>query len=340
MNRFFRHFADQIEQLTDGVHRFTECRVLVIGDVMLDVFIWGEVQRISPEAPVPVVEVRRESHLLGGAANVVHNIASLGGRPIVVGAVGKDSAGNEILGHLRRLGLSTEGLIFTSDRPTIQKTRVIAHHQQVVRFDKEDPRPLPRESRRQILDAARSHMHQVDVVVVSDYGKGLVCGELMDAIRESARRSNIPVLVDPKVKNKHLYQEATLITPNNAEAAAMAEVSIVDEESLFHAGRILLEEMRCDKVLITRGPEGMTLFEADREPFHIPTLARKVFDVTGAGDTVIATMALSLAAGLPAREAAVLANSAAGIVVGEVGTATVTSEQLISALNRRKVENL
>ncbi|MBZ4659457.1 MAG: rfaE1 [Desulfacinum sp.] len=324
--------ADRTPQLIAGIEHFPGRRVLVIGDVMLDVFIWGEVQRISPEAPVPVVEVRRETQLLGGAANVVHNIASLGGQPALVGMIGDDAAGRELLRQLEDLQIATSGLVKVPGRPTIQKTRIIAHHQQVVRFDREDPRPADPQVYGQALDALSAHFPGTDVVVVSDYGKGLITSQLMAAVRDLAARHHVPVLVDPKVRNAACYRGADLITPNSAEASAMSGVSISDEESLLMAGRNLLDRLECRRVLITRGPDGMSLFERDAAPFHIPTVARKVFDVTGAGDTVIATMALALAAGLEVRDAAILANAAAGIVVGEVGTATVRAEQLIRAL--------
>ncbi|SMC26890.1 D-beta-D-heptose 7-phosphate kinase / D-beta-D-heptose 1-phosphate adenosyltransferase [Desulfacinum hydrothermale DSM 13146] len=325
--------ARRFPELQAGIQRFPGRRVLVIGDVMLDVFIWGDVQRISPEAPVPVVDVRRESQLLGGAANVVHNIAALGGRPSVVGLIGEDAAGRELLRQLEDLHIPTTGLVRTPERPTTQKTRIIAHHQQVVRFDREDPHPPSRSLHRHIIDSLAAHFSDAEVVVVSDYGKGLITAELMDTVRALAATHRVPILVDPKVKNADAYRAVDLITPNNAEASAMSGVTIADEASLLQAGAALLDRFDCGKVLITRGPDGMSLFERGAAPFHIPTVARKVFDVTGAGDTVIATMALALAAGLDMRNAAILANVAAGMVVGELGTATVGADQLIEALN-------
>lgn len=324
--------TSRLPSLLQGLDRFSQCTILVVGDLMLDVFLWGDVRRISPEAPVPVVEVRRESHLLGGAANVVRNIVSMGGRAQVVGVVGNDVFGSEIRQLLQQARVSCFGVITVDDRPTTVKTRVIAQHQQVVRVDREEVRPHDARTTQTLVRAMEGAAGQSDAVIVSDYAKGLVCSEIMDAVRALAAQRNIPVFVDPKVTHTDLYHHVTVVTPNTQEASAMSGVSVGDEASLETAGRILLEKLQCRHVLITRGPEGMSLFDAGAPPFHIPTVAQKVFDVTGAGDTVIAAMALAASAGLGMREAAALANTAAGIVVGEVGTAAVDHARLRSAL--------
>lgn len=327
-----RAFTFHVPMLLQGLDRFSRCTILVVGDLMLDVFLWGDVRRISPEAPVPVVEVRRESHLLGGAANVVRNIVTMGGRARVVGVVGNDTYGAEIQSLLQNDGVPCVGVITVNDRPTTVKTRVIARHQQVVRVDREEVRSHDARTTQALVSALEAAAGESDAVIVSDYAKGVVCAEIMDTVRLLAARHGIPVFVDPKVSHTDLYHHVTVVTPNTQEASAMSGIAAVDESALETAGRTLLEKLQCRHVLITRGPEGMSLFEAGAPPFHIPTVAQKVFDVTGAGDTVIAAMALAASSGLGMREAAALANTAAGIVVGEVGTAAVDHARLRSAL--------
>lgn len=324
--------ARQLARFSRAIEHFPDLKILVVGDLMLDQFIWGEVRRISPEAPVPVVEVCEETQRLGGSANVAANVAALGGRILVAGIAGDDPAARSLEGMLRQIGDDCNGILHDPVRPTTIKTRVIAHHQQVVRFDRENRAPISGDTFHRLLALLEAEAERVDAIIVSDYGKGVVTGEMMDRIRALRAAKSLPVLVDPKVQNAPLYGRTTLITPNHQEAAGMAGIPISDERSLEAAGRSLLESLRCDRVLITRGKQGMSLFEPDGPTIHIPTLARRVFDVTGAGDTVIASMALATAAGLPARDAALLANIAAGIVVGEVGTAAVAAEQLLQTL--------
>jgi len=305
---------------------------MVIGDLMLDVFVWGEVQRISPEAPVPVVDVREETRLLGGSANVVHNVASLGAKAMVSGVVGNDPGGRELVRLLRRAGVSTEGVVVEEGRPTTMKTRVIARNQQVVRFDREERRPVEHDTMEHIVRYLGDNLGRVDAIILSDYAKGVITPEFMDRTRSLKAASRVPVIVDPKVQNAAMYRGVTLITPNHHEAARMAGIEIQDEEGLRTAAGILLDRLECESVLITRGKDGMSLFYRDGVMASIPTVARRVFDVTGAGDTVIATLALGMAAGLSTTDAALLANLAAGIVVGEVGTAAVNRERLALAL--------
>jgi len=316
------------EELVKYIDAFPGTQVLVIGDIMMDEYIWGDVSRISPEAPVPVVEVRRETKMLGGAANVCNNIVSLGGKCILCGVVGKDAAGQEILEKVRALGSVTDGIISESDRPTSIKTRIVAHNQQVVRFDREKKKKISPESSERLLNFVQEMRGDIDAIVVADYGKGVISGDLMRGLRNLAEESGIVLGVDPKVGNFEHYHEIDVITPNHHEAGAYCRIEIVDQETLIQAGRQMLDELNCRSVLITQGKDGMTLFEKGGEMSHIPTVARKVFDVTGAGDTVISTFCLGLAAGMGLKPAAVLSNFAAGIVVGEVGTSTVKADEL------------
>ena len=323
----------QPKPLRAAIDRFPRCRLLVVGDVMVDEYVWGRVNRISPEAPVPVVEVVRESLMLGGAGNVAHNIHSLGGQGILSGVIGDDRMGRELVDMVRGLGLPTHGLIVEAERPTTVKTRVVARPQQVVRVDREVRRPVRPETTEKILAAMSAELPHLDGIVVSDYGKGVVTAALMDGIRTLTRNTTTRVAVDPKLKSTALYRRATLITPNQRDAEAMSGIAIEDEASLERAGRRLLKELDCQIVLITRGEAGMTLFQRDGRGIHIPTEARSVFDVSGAGDTVISTFTLGLVAGLTPHQAAVVANVAAGIVVREAGTATVQAERLKEALS-------
>ena len=318
------------------VARFRRVKVLVAGDLMLDHFVWGTVDRISPEAPVPVVRVTAESRRLGGAANVVHNLRALGGSVAACGVIGADAAGRDLLDELRRLGVNAEGVVQSRSAVTTRKTRIIAHQQQVVRLDRED------EGRRDSSAAARArgfllaHLGSADVVVISDYGKGLVTPELLAALAAMRRQRPFPLLIDPKKANFVHYRGASLLTPNRDEASQASGIEIRDAASLARAGAALLERWEADAVLITRGEHGMSLFARGTPARHFPTVARQVYDVTGAGDTVVAACALALGAGASLEAAAVLANHAAGIVVGEVGTATVSAAELRADLKGRK----
>lgn len=310
----------------DGILRnFKKSRILVIGDLILDRYIWGKVSRISPEAPVPVVEVTADNFMLGGAANVANNIIALGGDVTVAGVAGKDRAG-EVLKQLLE-DKDIECALFEDSRPTTIKTRVIAHNQQVVRFDKEDKSRIAGRVVEDIIGFLKHAVHEHDAVIVSDYKKGMVSRELIQGILRVARPQHKLLAVDPKVGHFQCYKGVSLITPNLMEASQGSGVEIKDEKSLIKAGTTLMKKLSCGAVLITRGEEGMSLFEKNGIT-HIPTVARHVYDVTGAGDTVIATFTLAYASGASMQEAAVIANHAAGIVVGEVGTAVVTPEKL------------
>jgi D-beta-D-heptose 7-phosphate kinase/D-beta-D-heptose 1-phosphate adenosyltransferase len=314
--------------LSEGIDRFKSCRVLVVGDLIMDEFLWGQVERISPEAPVPVVEVKKESLILGGAGNVLNNIIALGGHVLLCGVIGNDPMGQELTRMLRGLNSPVNGLVVEERRPTTIKTRIVAHSQQVVRVDREERRPVNEKSIGSILATIQEEVNESDAILVADYGKGVVTRSLMDGIRSLGRGGKIILAVDPTVGNLALYKNVTLITPNNYEAQQMSGIQIEDDQSLRRAGDHLLEELGCQMVLITQGDKGMTLFESNGQTTQIPTVARKVFDVSGAGDTVIATFTLALAAGMKPSDAALIANLAAGIVVGEVGTATVAASRL------------
>lgn len=314
------------------ISRFKNVRIMVIGDLMVDEYIWGSVSRISPEAPVPIVSVTSESLRLGGAGNVAHNIHSLGGKVWVGGVVGNDEMGRKVIHDLRRMNVETEGVIVEPERITTVKTRIIAQHQQVVRYDREVVRPIHPENLKQILSLLEERMDELDAVLISDYGKGVVCKPLVDGVRSLALGAGKILAVDPKVKNIPLFEQATIITPNHYEAAEAAGRWIQNDEDLMAVGRILLERLQAKSILITRGEKGMTLFQQNGEVTNIPTMAKEVFDVTGAGDTVISVLTLAMAAGASAQEAAMLSNYAAGIVVGEVGTATLKASELEDAV--------
>ncbi len=311
------------------IDRFSKTRVLVVGDVMMDHYVWGNVTRISPEAPVPVVNVTRETVLLGAAANVVNNIRALGGDVGISGVIGHDDAGKQLQNLLHAQEIPTDGLIVEPGRPTTIKTRVIAHHQQVVRFDRETKEGISRETHRRIFEhVAERAAEGLDAIVISDYCKGVVTKDLVRDIVRLARKRGIIVSVDPKISHFGIYNGVTVLTPNTKEASLGARIEIEDEESLLRAGKGLITRLACDAVLITRGEHGMSLFEKGGRITHIPTVASEVFDVTGAGDTVISALTLALATGAKFADAATIANYAAGIVVGVVGTATVAPAQL------------
>jgi len=312
------------------IEKFRKARVLVIGDLIMDHFIWGKVRRISPEAPVPVVEVTSESIVLGGSANVVNNIHSLGGRAAITGVIGADNDGRKLVEMLREKGIGAEGIIKDAGRPTTVKTRIIAHSQQMVRFDREMKDRISPEVSARVLAYIKKAAKAADIVVISDYAKGLIDRQLVEETSAVCRRLARPVAVDPKVEHFDFYKGVTIVTPNNLEASQASGVDITDDVTLHRAGEVLFNRLGCQALLITRGENGMSLFE-DSSETHIPTVAKEVFDVSGAGDTVIGTLALALAGGANFREAAVLANFAAGVVVGKVGTATLSPAELREA---------
>lgn len=310
------------------VRGFRKRKVLVLGDLMLDKYIWGRVSRISPEAPVPVVEVSRDSSALGGAGNVCHNLESLGAAPVLVGVVGKDEAGRWIRRHVP----DGRGILTDHGRPTTVKTRIIAHNQQVVRVDLERKRPIGEAIERRILRFVEQEAF--DGIVFSDYNKGMLTAGLLGAILPLARERGATVCADPKVDNFSLFSPITLITPNHHEAERIVHHECRTDAQAERAGEEILATIDSRYLILKRGEQGMSVFERGKKPVHIPTIAKEVFDVTGAGDTVIATAALALLCGATIWEAAYLANAAAGIVVGKIGTATVTPDELLVTAGR------
>jgi len=315
------------------LRQMTGKRVMIVGDVMLDHYTFGSVSRISPEAPVPVLEVNDEQYLLGGAGNVARNIVALGGVATMVGVIGNDRDGGILAELLEHSNVKT-ALVHDDQRRTTRKTRIIAQNQQIVRVDREDRAPLSQSVVGTLLDSLSTHAQQHDIIIVSDYGKGVVTRMIMDALRAiKGRDGKRPtILVDPKPVNYDLYHDVDILTPNAKEAGEGAGLPCTWPLGPAKVGQALFRRLNCRDLLITLGPQGMALFEGPGKAMHIPTFARKVFDVTGAGDTVIATLALATAAGASLLEAAIMANHAAGIVVGQVGAATPTQESLRKAL--------
>lgn len=316
------------------IENFPRAKVLVVGDIMMDHFIWGKVSRISPEAPVPIVDVQKESLMLGGCANVLHNIYAMGGGVYGAGVVGADDMGERLFDEFHKRRIDTGGIVVEKNRSTTLKTRIIAHGQQVVRFDRENRRPIEAESIGKIISYMETVCGDVGAIVFSDYNKGVITKTLLDGIRKVIAGHDIIVCVDPKQDDFSLYRGFDVITPNHYEAGRAVGMEIRNESDLCQAGTNLLEQFDFKAVLITRGEEGISLFEKSSEVLHTPfaTEAKEVFDVTGAGDTVIGVFALCVAAGASFKEAAVLANHAAGIVVGKVGTATISQEELKKSL--------
>jgi len=324
---------ERVKTLLGG---FNGKSILVLGDVMLDEFIWGSVCRISPEAPVPVVEVTGESYILGGAGNVAANIRALGGAPVLAGIVGMDSAADRVRQLMTEIGIETSALV-SDDRPTTVKRRIIAHNQQIVRADRESRAPLPAERNKAVSEAFAKWLPLVSAVIVSDYDKGVANRELLAQVLPQARKAGVPVYLDPKVHHADYYRPITLIKPNQHEAERLIEMLIRNETDLEEAGRRLLKKFDCSYALISRGEAGLSLFDSERS-HHFPTVARDIFDVTGAGDTVIATLALARAGGAEMEEAVILANHAAGLAVGKVGTATVRQSELLADFNSRNAD--
>lgn len=311
--------------------------VLVVGDVILDRYLWGRASRVSPEAPVLVVDVEREELRLGGAANVAHNVRALGAAPLLCGLVGQDAAGEDAVRLLEQKGVDPgPGIERDPRRRTTLKTRIIAHHQQVLRADEESKEPADERAVAALWERIRAGIERADAAIVSDYGKGVVTPELLDRMLPELARRGIPVAVDPKEEHFFRYRGVTVLTPNLAEAAQAWGRKLRDTESLLEAGFGLRERLDARSVLITRGEDGMSLFTAEGHT-HFPTRAREVYDVTGAGDTVVAAMGAALAASASLPEACVLANHAAGLVVAHVGTAAAGASELIASIEEPAV---
>lgn len=320
------------KNLKKAVKLFKNKKILVVGDCMMDQWVWGKVNRISPEAPVPVVEVDYYSFTPGGAANVVNNLCALGARVNLIGVVGKDFIGKKLKRELRGKGVETKGIIEDGHRPTTLKTRIVAHSQQLVRADYEKTDALSKTVIDHIIRAADGHMCHFDAVIVSDYAKGVVCEEFINALLKKCKKDKTMVIAGPKPSHIALFQGIDYISLNKHEAALASGISIKDEKSLHKAGEIILNKTKAKSVIITRGEEGMSIFEKGKKTAHIPALASQVYDVSGAGDTVISVFTLAVASGAEAENAAVIANYAASIVVKKVGTATVTTDELLEVL--------
>lgn len=322
------------ERLASIVHQFDRARVLVIGDLILDEFIWGHVSRISPEAPIPVVLEKSKSFMPGGACNVANNIVALDGQSSVVGVIGTEGLGRLLLDLLRERRIDVRGILKDSSRPTTFKTRVIAHHQQVVRIDREKMHAISPLIHKRMLGFIQKNISKFDALCIEDYGKGVITPKLVKEIVRLARREKKVITVDPKEGHLLYYRNVTSMTPNHHEASGLSNIPIHNDVSLKKAGDYLMRELRTENLIITLGENGMCLFQKGKKPVKIATLAKDVFDVSGAGDTVIGTYTMALALGAQPIEAAYLANCAAGIVVGKVGTATVTRDELLQYLKQ------
>jgi D-beta-D-heptose 7-phosphate kinase/D-beta-D-heptose 1-phosphate adenosyltransferase len=319
--------------MTIDLNKLTDCHILVVGDFMVDAYLWGDAQRISPEAPVQVVSVRAEEHTLGGAGNVISNLAALGAKVSAVGVIGCGSDAQLVLHLLNNLGVHTGGIIQDPERPTTRKTRIIANHQHVLRFDRETKAEIDQQIVSQVSQAAVELMADADLILISDYGKGVISAALMNKLTAAAQKYDKLLIVDPKGLDFKKYAGASILTPNKKETALAAGIEVVDEQTLAEAARRLIQKTGIDKILVTCGRDGMVYYERNTRPYQIGARARQVFDVSGAGDTVLAVLGLGIAAGYAIKEAMALANTAAGIVVGKVGTATVNKTELAAELN-------
>ncbi len=314
------------------IENFKKIKVLVIGDVMLDRYWWGNVSRISPEAPVPVVNLKKTSLVVGGAANVAANIKGLGAEVFLIGAIGCDEEAEVFIKALNKLNISAENLLQIGNRPTTIKTRVVAHNQHVVRIDQEESKPIETCQREKIFENFSNIVTNVDIIVISDYAKGLLTEDLTSRLITKCKMLNKSVIVDPKGKNYKKYQGANLITPNQSEAVMASGLESEINNSVELAGEKLISKYKFDSILITRGEDGMTLFQKNNDSIDFKASARKVYDVTGAGDTVIAALAVAYGASNDLILSSDLANSAAGLVVEEIGTTTITKQKLVNYL--------
>jgi rfaE bifunctional protein kinase chain/domain len=318
----------------DSFDNFRKVKILVIGDVMIDRYLWGDVSRISPEAPVPVVRLKNTNLIAGGAANVAANIAGLGAVPYLFGLIGDDPEGRLFPEVLAASSISADYLVEIKNRQTTIKTRIIAHSQQIARVDQETLENLSEEQEEQVWQKLEGVLDEVGVIIISDYNKGFLGENLVSRLIKMGKEKSKIIMVDPKGKDYTKYRGASIMTPNKFEVAEVCHLNGEGEKLLDSAGQALLSKLNLEALLITKGEDGMTLLEAGREPFHLNALARKVYDVTGAGDTVIATLAVAVGSGESFRKSAEIANMAAGLVVEEVGTTTIKIENLKELLNK------
>lgn len=320
------------KKITD---EFEKKRILVVGDLMLDKYIFGNVERISPEAPVQIVSVSREKYVPGGAANAANNISSLGGTAFLSGIVGNDSAKDILLDVVESKLINTQAVVIDYKKQTTLKIRVLGQNQQLLRIDYEDKEYIDEEVNKKLFENIEK-IGKVDAIIISDYAKGTLTKRICDELKAYCQKNYIIIAVDPKPKHKEFYKGVSVITPNKKEAEEMVGFKIDSKNDLIRAGNQLMAELDCD-VLITTGDKGMSLFERGNETVHIPTVAKEVYDVSGAGDTVIATMSLAMSAGASLKDAAVLANHAAGIKVGKLGVAPVSIAELRQSFNKIEV---
>ena len=313
--------------------KFESCNILVVGDLMIDEYVWGDVDRISPEAPVQIVTVNNEDYTLGGSGNVVNNLVALGANVSAIGVIGTGREGKLLLKRFNELNVDTKGVIQEPGRPTTKKTRVIAANQHVLRIDRESRKEISDQTFKALAKVMEEKIPMTDLILISDYGKGLITDFLLSKLILTAKKHRKITIVDPKGLDFTKYSGASLITPNKKEAALAAGIDIADESKLLEAGARLLDTVDIDRLLITCGKDGMVLFGRNGKPYKIRAVARQVYDVSGAGDTALAVLGLAIASGASFEDGAVIANTAAGIVVGKVGTATVSKKELVAAIN-------
>ncbi|MDA3788551.1 MAG: D-glycero-beta-D-manno-heptose-7-phosphate kinase [Desulfobacula sp.] len=315
-----------------NIDGFKNVTALVIGDLMIDEYLWGSVDRISPEAPVPVVCVEKESHTLGGAGNVIQNLVAMGANVLAIGTAGTGKTGQMIFEKLESLGIETDGIISEPQRPSTRKTRVIASNQQVLRIDREIKRNINADTLERLVKIIEDKISRVNLIILSDYDKGLLTRELIGQTVKLAKKHKVMILADPKALDFSKYEQVSILTPNKKEAGLATNMDIKSENDLFAAGYKIMDQAKLERLLITCGKDGMVLFEKGKDPYTIESKARQIFDVSGAGDTAISFLGLGLAIGATFKQSAMVANAASGIVVAKVGTATVSIDELRQAL--------
>jgi D-beta-D-heptose 7-phosphate kinase/D-beta-D-heptose 1-phosphate adenosyltransferase len=329
----------ELQELTEALARFVDSPILVIGDLMIDEYVWGHVNRISPEAPVQIVEAAKEESTLGGAGNVVKNLVSLDAKVYVCSVVDEGTTGSFILQELRKLGVDLSGVFREPSKVSSKKTRILSvdTNQQILRIDRESVHPISHDGERKIIAFVESNIDSFRGIILSDYLKGVLTKNLLGNVIARARRNNIPVIVDPKGRDYTKYRNASVITPNKKEAETLLNVQIGDDEALLKAGRSLLKRVITDAILITLGKDGMAFFQKGKKTVHVPAVKKEVYDVTGAGDTVISLLGLGYASGLDPVKSIEIANAAAGIVVSKIGTATATRQEIIDDFMRHRM---
>jgi len=324
----------KINQAKEILDSFADKKIMVIGDLILDQYIFGDVDRISPEAPVQVVRVDNEKYGLGGAANVSNNIKSLGATPIVLGSIGNDPGGAQMKSLFKKSGINTNGIFSTKEKPTIQKRRIIARNQQLLRIDYEDTRNTDHEQQEKFMNFIKKNIHTLDAIIFQDYNKGLITGNLIKQTIDIANKNGVLIGVDPKKKNFFSFKNVTLFKPNRAETEDNMHVKISDKNDLLPIASKMIKRINCQYLIITLGAEGMFIFDRHGSYSSIPTFTKEVYDVTGAGDTVISTLMLSLASGCCIKNAAIIANHAAGVVCGKVGAKPATKNEILESFHK------